>query len=454
MPVDRTRLAELAAREHARFRQDRPRSLAQWERSHASLLSGVPMNWMTRWVGEFPIVVDSASGATLIDVDGNVYTDFCLGDTGAMTGHAPEPAVAAIARQAARGITAMLPGEDAPWVGEDLQRRFGLPYWQLTLSATDANRFAIRLCRQITFRSRVLVHNRCYHGSVDEALVTIDDGRVVPRHGNIGPPVDPALTTRVVEINDLDALERELAHGDVACVLIEPALTNVGIVLPDPGYHEALRELTRRFGTLLVIDETHTLCAGYGGYTRAHDLEPDIVTLGKAIASGVPAGAYGLSEEVAARVLDRTVWEVADGGGIGGTLAANLLSLAAARATLEHVLTEEAFVAHGGARRALRGGRVGDDRAARPGLARDTTRLSRRVPLLPRAAALRRRGARRLRRRARRLHAPLHAQPRHPDHAVPHDGADVPGDDRRRRRPPHRGFRGGGRRARGLGGPS
>ena len=344
MPVDRTRLAELAVREHARFRQDRPRSLAQWERSHASLLSGVPMNWMTRWVGEFPIVVDSASGATLIDVDGNVYTDFCLGDTGAMTGHAPEPAVAAIARQAARGITAMLPGEDAPWVGEDLQRRFGLPYWQLTLSATDANRFAIRLCRQITFRSRVLVHNRCYHGSVDEALVTIDDGRVVPRHGNIGPPVDPALTTRVVEINDLDALERELAHGDVACVLIEPALTNVGIVLPDPGYHEALRELTRRFGTLLVIDETHTLCAGYGGYTRAHDLEPDIITLGKAIASGVPAGAYGLSEEVAARVLDRTVWEVADGGGIGGTLAANLLSLAAARATLEHVLTEEAFV--------------------------------------------------------------------------------------------------------------
>ena len=344
MPVDRGLLAELTERERERFRRDRPRSLAQRERSRSSLLSGVPMNWMTRWVGDFPIVVDSASGATLIDVDGNVYVDFCLGDTGAMTGHAPEPAVAAIARQAARGITAMLPGEDAPWVGEDLQRRFGLPLWQLTLSATDANRFAIRLCRQITYRSRVLVHNHCYHGSVDEALVTIDDGHVAPRHGNIGPPVDPALTTRVVEINDLAALERELAHGDVACVLIEPALTNVGIVLPDPGYHEALRELTRRFGTLLVIDETHTLCAGYGGYTRAHELEPDIVTLGKAIASGVPAGAYGLSDEVAARVLDKTVWEVADGGGIGGTLAANLLSVAAARATLEHVLTEEAFI--------------------------------------------------------------------------------------------------------------
>jgi glutamate-1-semialdehyde 2,1-aminomutase len=343
MPVDRDLLAGLMERESARFRQDRPRSLAQRERSRSSLLSGVPMNWMTRWVGDFPVVVDSASGATLIDVDGNVYVDFCLGDTGAMTGHAPEPAVAAIKRQAERGITAMLPGADAPWVGEDLQRRFGLPYWQLTLSATDANRFVIRLCRDITSRPRVLVHNHCYHGSVDETVVTIDDGKVVPRHGNIGPPVDPALTTRVVEINDLEALERELANGDVACVLVEPALTNIGIVLPDPGYHDALRELTRRSGTLLVIDETHTLCAGYGGYTRAHSLQPDIITMGKAIASGVPTGAYGLSEEVAERVLANTIWDAADVGGVGGTLAGNLLSVAAARATLENVLTENAF---------------------------------------------------------------------------------------------------------------
>jgi glutamate-1-semialdehyde 2,1-aminomutase len=343
MSVDTDRLSGLMERELARFREDRPRSLAQRERSRASLLSGVPMNWMTRWVGDFPIVVETASGATLRDVDGHDYVDFCLGDTGAMTGHAPEPAVTAIARQAARGITAMLPGEDAPWVGEDLQRRFGLPYWQLTLSATDANRFVVRLCRQITGRSKVLVHNHCYHGSVDETVVTLEDGRVVPRHGNIGPPVDPALTTRVVEINDLAALERELAHGDVACVLVEPALTNIGIVLPDPGYHDALLELTRRFGTLLVIDETHTLCAGYGGYTRAYGLEPDIVTMGKAIASGVPTGAYGFTEAVAERVLDQTIWDAADVGGVGGTLAGNLLSVAATRATLEHVLTEEAF---------------------------------------------------------------------------------------------------------------
>ena len=343
MPVDEELLARLMERELARFRRERPRSLAQWERSRASLLCGVPMTWMTRWVGGFPIVVERAEGASLVDIDGHEHIDFCLGDTGAMTGHSPAPAVAAIERQAARGITAMLPGEDAPWVGEELQRRFGLAAWQLTVSATDANRFVIRLCRQLTGRHKVLVHNHCYHGSVDETVVTLEDGAVVARYGNIGPPVDPALTTRCVEINDLEALERELSHGDVACVLVEPALTNIGIVLPEPGYHAALRELTRRAGTLLILDETHTLCAGYGGYTRAHGLEPDIVTLGKAIASGVPTGAYGLSEEVAARVLDASVSDATDVGGVGGTLAGNLLSLAAARATLEHVLTEAAF---------------------------------------------------------------------------------------------------------------
>ena len=210
MPVDRELLARLMERELARFRRERPRSLAQWERSRASLLCGVPMTWMTRWVGGFPIVVEHAEGASLVDIDGHEHIDFCLGDTGAMTGHSPAPAVAAIERQAARGITAMLPGEDAPWVGEELQRRFGLAAWQLTVSATDANRFVIRLCRQLTGRDKVLVHNHCYHGSVDETVVTLEDGAVVARYGNIGPPVDPALTTRCVEINDLEALEREL----------------------------------------------------------------------------------------------------------------------------------------------------------------------------------------------------------------------------------------------------
>jgi glutamate-1-semialdehyde 2,1-aminomutase len=277
-------------------------------------------------------------------VDGREYVDLCLGDTGAMTGHSPQPTVRAVQEQVARGITLMLPSEDALWVGEELTRRFGLARWQFALTATDANRFAIRLARHVTGRPRILVYNWCYHGTVDETVATLDErGEVVPREGSLGPPVPPAETTRVVEWNDVAALEAALAHGDVACVLAEPALTNIGIVPPQPGYHEALRELTRRHGTLLIIDETHTLCAGPGGYTRAHGLEPDLLTVGKAIAGGIPAAAYGFSEEVAERVEAAIPDAQSDVGGVGGTLAANVLSLAAMRATLGEVLTDEAF---------------------------------------------------------------------------------------------------------------
>lgn len=342
--LEQTRLATLMARERERFTKEHPRSRKLHQRAGHSLLSGVPMNWMTRWPGDFPIFVAQATGARLTDVDGIEYVDLCLGDTGAMTGHAPAPTLKAIARQARRGLTTMLPSADAVWVGDELRRRFGLAYWQFTLSATDANRFAIRLCREITGRAKVLVYDHCYHGSVDETFATLGpDGAVGPSHGNIGPGVNPALTTRVAQWNDVAGLERALAAGDVACVLAEPVMTNVGIVLPDEGYHAALRELTRRYGTLLIIDETHTLCAGPGGYTGAHGLEPDLLTIGKAIGGGVPCGAYGMSETVAARVLEHTLWDVADVGGIGGTLAANPLSLAAMRATLAEVLTDEAF---------------------------------------------------------------------------------------------------------------
>jgi glutamate-1-semialdehyde 2,1-aminomutase len=260
-----------------------------------------------------------------------------------MTGHAPEPVLRAIAEQAARGITLMLPSEEALAVGEELGRRFGLPRWQFALTATDANRFVVRLARHVTGRPKVLVFNWCYHGTVDETFAALRDGRVVEREGNLGPPVPLDETTRVVEWNDTAALERELAHGDVACVLTEPALTNIGIVLPEPGFHDALRHATRETGTLLVIDETHTLCAGPGGYTRAHGLEPDVLTVGKAIGSGIPSAAYGFSAEVAARIEASIPREESDVGGIGGTLAGNVLSLAAMRSTLEHVLTEEAF---------------------------------------------------------------------------------------------------------------
>jgi glutamate-1-semialdehyde 2,1-aminomutase len=338
------RVQELTARELERFAATHRRSGELRDAAADSLLSGVPMNWMTRWPGAFPVVFDTAAGAALTDVDGNSYVDFCLGDTGAMAGHSPTPTVAAATARMSRGITTMLPSEDAGPLGAELTRRFGLRHWQFTLTATDANRFAIRLCREITGRPKILVLDHCYHGSVDETFAELDDaGRVVAQLGNVGPPVELAETTRVVQFNDVAALERELAHGDVACVLAEPALTNVGIVLAEPGFHAALRELTRAAGTLLIIDETHTLCCGPGGYTRAEDLEPDLMTIGKAIAGGVPIGAYGMTDEVAEQVLGKTIWDAADVGGVGGTLAGNALSLAAARATLAEVLTEEAF---------------------------------------------------------------------------------------------------------------
>jgi glutamate-1-semialdehyde 2,1-aminomutase len=343
MRLDRGRLGALLAGEERRFRETHPRSLALYQRAGRSLLGGVPMPWMVRWAGGFPLFVSAGQGAYLTDVDGLRYLDLCLGDTGAMTGHAPAATVESVRAQAARGFTFMLPTEDAIWVGEELARRFGLPYWQFAVTATDANRFAIRLAREITGRPRILVFNWCYHGTVDETFATLRDGRVVPREGSIGPPVDPAVTTRVVEFNDTAGLEAALSQGDVACVLAEPALTNVGIVHPDAGFHAALRELTRRAGTLLIIDETHTICTGPGGYTRAHGLEPDILTLGKPVAGGVPGAVYGLSGDVAERLRGPTRLDLADTGGIGGTLAANALAVAAMRATLEHVLTEASY---------------------------------------------------------------------------------------------------------------
>ena len=341
--VSGSHLAALREREEARFHDDHPRSRELAERARTHLVGGVPMQWMSKWPGGFPLFVAEAYGSRFIDVDGHEYVDFCLGDTGSMTGHGPTPTLEAIAAQAARGITLMLPSEDALWVGEELTRRFGLPQWQFALTATDANRFVIRLARHVTDRHKVLVFNYCYHGTVDETFATLVDGEVRSRRGNLGPPVDPSVTTKVVELNDIDALEAALAPGDVACVLAEPALTNVGIVHPEPGFHDALREITRRTGTLLVIDETHTICCGPGGYTAAEGLAPDALTIGKPIAGGIPAAAYGLSEELAGRVGRSLELEDIDVGGVGGTLAGNALSLAAIRATLADVLTAEAY---------------------------------------------------------------------------------------------------------------
>ena len=341
--INREKLRELSKREEHKFISEHPKSAELYARARKSLLGGVPMNWMKKWAGAFPVFVASAKGAHFTDVDGREYVDLCLGDTGAMTGHSPGVVADAIAKRVRGGITLMLPTEDSIWVGEELRRRFGLPYWQFALTATDANRFAIRIAREITQRSKILVYNYCYHGTVDESFAGLHDGAVWPRRGNIGPPVNPAETTRVVEFNDLNALEDALKHHDVVVLLAEPAMTNVGIILPDAGYWKAARELTRKYGTLLIADETHTICVGPGGCTREWKLEPDFVVFGKPIGSGIPGSTYGCTEEVAERISARIELEDCDVGGIGGTLAGNALSLAAMRATLENVLTAKAF---------------------------------------------------------------------------------------------------------------
>lgn len=342
--LNRTRLENLLRQEEQKFHAEHPKSYELYQRAKKSLQGGVPMLWMIRWAGSFPVFVKEAHGAHFTDVDGRDYIDFCLGDTGAMTGHAPAATLKAISEQAARGITLMLPYEDVISVGEELQRRFGLPLWQFALTATDANRHALRMARMITGRPKVLVFNYCYHGTVDETFIILDEeGTPTSRPNNIGPQIDPAYTTKVIEFNDVAALEVALAAGDVAAVLAEPVMTNIGIIHPQPGYHDYLREITRRTGTLLIIDETHTICAGPGGYTAAHGLQPDILTLGKPIAGGVPAAVYGFTQAVSERFSAKLDVDDSDVGGIGGTLAGNALSIAAMKATLEQVLTPEFY---------------------------------------------------------------------------------------------------------------
>ena len=346
MTADRTRLHELIERERATFAAEHPRSRAAFEAAQDTLFGGVPMTWMAKWSGGFPLALDTAHGNRVTDIDGASYVDFALGDTGAMAGHSPEPTVKAINERIADrgGFTTMLPSEDAAWVGAELQRRFGMPLWSFALTATDANRWALRLARLATGRSKVLAFAYCYHGSVDETVVVRGPGgETLPRPGNAGPAVDPALTTRVAEFNELESVEAALAHGDVAVLITEPALTNIGIVLPEPGFLEGLRELCTAHGTLLLIDETHTFSAGPGGMTKAAGLDPDIVVIGKSIAGGIPIGTYGVSSALAELINSHDDADLIDVGGVGGTLAGNALSMAAARATLGEVLTDRAF---------------------------------------------------------------------------------------------------------------
>ena len=346
--VNRERLQQLIEQERALYAERNPKSAAEFQKAN-HLFGRVPMTWMNKWSGGFPMYLDGAQGNRITDIDGHTYVDFALGDTGAMAGHSPKETVAAVRDrlEVHGGITTMLPTADAEWVGAELTRRFGLPLWSFTLSATDANRWAIRLARLATGRSKILVFSYCYHGSVDETFAVPDAlGKATSRPGNVAPPVDLDVTTRVVEFNDIDALRRELAHGDVAAVLAEPAMTNIGIVLPDNGFWQAAMQACRETGTLLMIDETHTISTGPGGATKAWGLQPDIFIIGKSIGGGIPSGAYGITDDVAKRITKHTDAgnaDIVDVGGVGGTLAGNALSVGAMRATLEHVLTDDTW---------------------------------------------------------------------------------------------------------------
>ncbi len=344
--ISNENLADLMDREISLFKTRTPKSALVFRQARDVLLNGVPMPWMSDWSSPHPIYVKAAAGNRITDIDDNTYLDFCLGDTGAMFGHSPPATADAVARQVRRGITTMLPSEDAPWVARQLGQRFGLPYWQVAMTATEANRYVIRICRALTQRPKTLIFNECYHGSLDEALVHLDEngGLALRCEFDSNPGMAKDALTRVVEFNDAGALEAALSHADVACILAEPVMTNCGMVLPEPGYHDRLRELATHYGAYLIIDETHTFSSGPGGYTAAHGLKPDFITLGKAIAGGIPVAVYGFTAQIADQINASFGRKpVSDPMGIGGTLSANAFAINAIRATLTHVATDTAF---------------------------------------------------------------------------------------------------------------
>lgn len=336
------RVREILQREEKQYIDNRPRSQALHAQACKNFVGGVPMTWMRIWAGAFPIFVDHAEGVYLTDVDGHEYLDLCLGDTGALAGHANPHVVTALNEQAAKGTTHMLPTADSIWVGQELERRFGLPYWHIVMTATDANRMALKAAREFTGRRKILAFNGSYHGSVDETLCVQFGDIMLHAPGAIGPMVDhPSITTRMVEFNDVAALEKALKIGDIACVITEPVMTNIGIIFPEPGFHDELRRLTRKYGALLLIDETHCLCAGPAGITGEMNLDPDIIVFGKPVAGGYPAGVMGFTREIGDMLNKRVPWHLFFG--FGGTLSGNAGALAGMKATLEKVLNRENF---------------------------------------------------------------------------------------------------------------
>ena len=341
--VSEKTVVELLAREKSTFSRRNPKSKALSEKAQRNWLRGVPMHWMVDWGTPFNLFINSAHGIDITDADDNRYIDFCLGDTGAMFGHSPKAIAETLTSTGASGLTTMLASEDAIEVGALLEDRFGLPFWQITATASDANRAVLRWCRAITGRKKILVFNHCYHGCVDDTFVTADNGKVKTVDGLVGEPRDLTAYTKIVEFNDVPALERTLAEKDVACVLAEPVMTNVGMVLPQQGFLEALRDLTRRSGTLLILDETHTLSTGPSGYAREHGIVPDGLVFGKPIAGGIPAAAYGFSAETATRIRSFLANNGEGRSGIGTTLSGSRIQLALIKTVLTHFMTKEAF---------------------------------------------------------------------------------------------------------------
>jgi glutamate-1-semialdehyde 2,1-aminomutase len=344
--ISRERLAALQKVENARFVAEHPRSLALLDRARSSMPRGVPMSWMESLYEHSPVFVERGDGSRFTDVDGRSYLDMYIGDMSGFCGHAPPAVVEAVTRRMARGNHFLLPGEDAIAVAEHLAVRYGLPKWQFTLSATQANAEVVRLARHITGREIVVVFDGKYHGHLDATLVVDEGVGVLPEY--FGLPSSITGQARIVQFNDVHALEAALAPRDVALVLTEPVMTNSGIINPDPGFHDALRRFTRATGTLLALDETHSLVGAYGGMSGELDLEPDLLTIGKSIAAGVPLGAYGMTEDVVARAAPYDEHNLVSGALVaevatGGTLFANALSMAAGRAALTEVLTPDAF---------------------------------------------------------------------------------------------------------------
>ncbi len=345
-PVDEPTIKRLIADEAALFRARNPKSGELFrDASESGFWHGVPMQWMAEWGLPHPLYVEQARGAHLTDVDGHTYADFCLGDTGAMFGHSPGATLAAVADGLDRGFTTMLPHAEAVAVAGHLRERFRLPYWQTAMTATDANRFVIRIARALTGRPKVLVTRYCYHGSVDESMSKLVDGRPAPRaKWDVNPGVRTDQIARIVEFNDFTDIERELANEDVAVVMMEPVMTNNGMVLPADGYLEHVQALCREHGSYLLLDETHTLSTGWAGYASEHGLEPDFVVIGKAIAGGVPVAIYGFTEPIS-EAMNATFANKFQTSqmGLGGTLTGNAFVLRAMHATLTEVATPAAF---------------------------------------------------------------------------------------------------------------